>query len=111
MEYAVVVLPAAPVRRRPMHRKEMTNQLLFGETVSILKTRGDLWVKIRSLHDGYEGWMTHTMLEEIDGTAANTPSVFATTGILDVVTLGDRKINIPVVIMVYSRSKLISSVR
>lgn len=65
MEYAVVSLPAAPVRRKPRHSSEMTSQLLFGETVEILKTRGDMWVKIRSLPDNYEGWMTNTLLEPV----------------------------------------------
>lgn len=95
MEYAVVNVPAAPVRRKPMHRKEMVSQLLFGETVKVLKTRGDLWVKIRSLHDGYEGWMTNTLLEEMDEAAANTMSAFATTDILGPVKVGDKKMNIP----------------
>ena len=82
MEYAVVNVPAAPVRRKPMHRKEMVNQLLFGETVKVLKTKGELWVKIRSLHDNYEGWMTNTLIEEMDEASANTMSAFATTDIL-----------------------------
>jgi hypothetical protein len=51
MEYAVITVPAAPVRRKPNHRKEMVNQLLFGESVKILKREGELWLKIRSLHD------------------------------------------------------------
>ncbi len=59
-------MPAAPVRRRPMHRKEMVSQLLFGETLKVLKSNGDLWVKIRSLHDGYEGWVIKTMFVPID---------------------------------------------
>jgi gamma-D-glutamyl-L-lysine dipeptidyl-peptidase len=96
MEYAVVNVPAAPVRRKPMHRKEMVSQLLFGETVKVLKTRGDLWLKIRSLHDGYEGWMTNTLLEEIDEATANTMSAFATTDILGPLKVGDKKMNIPV---------------
>ena len=95
MDYAVVAVPAAPVRREASHRKEMVNQLLFGETVKVLKTKGDLWVKIRSLHDGYEGWMTNTMLKEMDEAAANTMSAFATTDILCSVKVGDKKMNIP----------------
>ncbi|MBL0273818.1 MAG: SH3 domain-containing protein [Chitinophagaceae bacterium] len=55
MDYAVISVPAAPVRRKPNHRKEMVNQLLFGETVKVLYSKNELWVKIRSLHDGYEG--------------------------------------------------------
>jgi len=96
MEYAVVNVPAAPVRRKPMHRKEMVNQLLFGETVKVLKSKGDLWVKIRSLHDGYEGWMTNTLLEEMDEAAANAMSAFATSDILSSITVGDKIMNIPV---------------
>jgi gamma-D-glutamyl-L-lysine dipeptidyl-peptidase len=96
MDYAVVSVPAAPVRRKPMHRKEMVNQLLFGETVKVLKTRGDLWVKIRSLHDGYEGWMTNTMLEAVDEITATTQSVFATTDLLTTISIGDKKMNIPI---------------
>ena len=96
MEYAVVNIPAAPVRRKPLHRKEMVNQLLFGETVKVLKAKGDLWVKIRSLHDSYEGWMTITLLEEMDETAANTRSPFATTDMLSSIKVGDKTMNIPV---------------
>lgn len=95
MEYAIITVPAAPVRRKPMHRKEMVSQLLFGETVKVLKTKGDLWVKIRSLHDNYEGWMTNTMLEEVDETTANTRSIYATTSLLSIVTREGKKINVP----------------
>ena len=76
MEFAVVSLPAAPVRTKPNHRKEMVNQLLFGESVRILKTKVDLWVKVRSLHDAYEGWMTNTMLESATEEAAMARTVF-----------------------------------
>ena len=95
MEYAVVNVPAAPVRRKPMHYREMVNQLLFGETVKVLKTKGDLWVKIRSLHDGYEGWMTNTLLEEMDEAGANTRSAFVTTDLLSSLKAGDKILNIP----------------
>jgi len=95
MEYAVVSVPAAPVRRKPMHRKEMVNQLLFGETVKLLKEKGELWVKVRSLHDNYEGWMTNTLITEIDEVAANTMSAYATTDMLNIIAIGDKKMNIP----------------
>jgi hypothetical protein len=95
MEYAVVNVPAAPVRRKPGHYREMVNQLLFGETVKVLKTKGDLWVKIRSLHDSYEGWMTNTLLEEIDEAGANTRSAFVTTDLLSRIKAGNKILNIP----------------
>ncbi len=96
MEYAVVSVPAAPIRRKPNHRKEMVSQLLFGEMVKVLKTNGDLWVKIRSLHDGYEGWMTNTMLQAVDKDTATTSNTFVTTDLLSVISVGDTLMNIPV---------------
>jgi gamma-D-glutamyl-L-lysine dipeptidyl-peptidase len=96
MEYAVVSAPAAPVRKKPLHRKEMVNQLLFGETVKVLRSNGPLWLKIRSLHDNYEGWMTNTLLAEVDEGAANTMSVYAATDILNTITIADKKMNVPV---------------
>jgi hypothetical protein len=96
MEYAVVNVPAAPVRRKPMHYMEMVSQLLFGETVKVLKTKDDLWVKICSLHDGYEGWMTNTLLEETDETSANSRSVFVTTQLLSNIKVDNNNMNIPV---------------
>ncbi|MEO6220376.1 MAG: C40 family peptidase [Ginsengibacter sp.] len=95
MDYAVVVVAAAPVRRKPMHRKEMINQLLFGEMVQVIKTKGDLWVKIRSLHDEYEGWMTHAMLQIVNKDGANNPIAFVTTDLLSTVFIGDKKIHVP----------------
>lgn len=96
MEYAIINVPAAPVRRKPMHRKEMVNQLLFGETVRVLKTKGPLWLKVRSLHDNYEGWMTNTLLAEIDEPKANAMSAYVAADLLSEIKVGDRKMNIPV---------------
>ena len=96
MNYAVVAVPAAPVRRKPNHRKEMVSQLLFGESVKVLKEKGDLWVKIRSLHDGYEGWMTNTMLEAIEEKISDSMSAFATIDMLSVVSVAGKEMNIPV---------------
>lgn len=83
-----------------MHRKEMVNQLLFGETVRVLKERGNPnnhrgWIKVRGLHDNYEGWVTKTLLEETDAASANTMSSFACKDLLNDITVGDKKMNIP----------------
>lgn len=96
MDYAIVNLPAAPLRRKPNHRKEMVSQLLFGETVELLKQRGDLWLKVRSLHDGYEGWTTRTLLQIVDASAANSRSPIVAADMLNQVTLGARTLNIPI---------------
>jgi cell wall-associated NlpC family hydrolase len=95
MEYAIVTAPAAPVRRKPAHRKEMVNQLLFGETVEVLKASGDLWVKVRSLHDSYEGWTTRTLLTSTDADLANRKQDYVTTALLHSITVGEKTLHIP----------------
>ena len=96
MKYAAITVPAAPVRRKPAHRKEMVNQLLFGETVQVLKEKGGLWVKIKSLHDNYEGWLTNTLITEVTKEAALARSSFVVSDLFSALVLGDRKMNIPV---------------
>ena len=96
MDYAIVAVPAAPVRRKPNHQKEMVSQLLFGEPVKVLATKGDLWLKIRSLHDDYEGWLTKTMLQPVDKNMANAKSDFVTTDLLNKISSGNMQMNIPV---------------
>ena len=39
MKYAIVTVPAAPVRKKANHRAEMSNQLLFGDAVKVLKIK------------------------------------------------------------------------
>ena len=94
MEYAVVTVAAAPVRRKAGHRQEMVNQLLFGETVKVLKARDDLWVKVRALHDNYEGWMTRTQLEETGEKTAGTRNLFASAELLYPGMIGDQPIHL-----------------
>ena len=96
MNYAIVAVPAAPVRRKPGHPKEMVNQLLFGEAVKILKTKGEFWMKIQSLHDGYIGWVTNTMLQTMQEDMANTLNAFTVSDILAPVLVDDNLMQIPV---------------
>lgn len=96
MDYAIINVPAAPIRRKPSHRKEMVNQLLFGESVIILKTKDVLWVKVRSLHDDYEGWTTSTLLQEVDEKTAAETSSFASSELISAVTINNQTIQIPV---------------
>jgi gamma-D-glutamyl-L-lysine dipeptidyl-peptidase len=85
MEHAIVSVPAAAVRRKPNHRREMVNQLLFGEAVKVIREKGDLWVKVRSLHDNYEGWITNTLLQEVSREEANQYCEYVTAGLVNTV--------------------------
>lgn len=95
MEFAIVSVPAAPVRRKPKHQREMVNQLLFGESVKVLNERGKLWIKVRSLHDNYEGWMTRTLLEEVTESEAKAGSSFVSSGLLNTITVAGTAMQVP----------------
>lgn len=72
MQYAICTVPAAPVRKEPSHRTEMSNQLLFGETMEVLEEKEE-WFKIKSLYDGYEGWLTYHLISEVNEQVARQP--------------------------------------
>ena len=95
MEYAVVIVAAAPVRRKARHQSEMVNQLLFGEMVKVLKQKGSLWIKVRSLHDNYEGWVTNTLLQEVEEDVAKKYCHHVTSGHFNTIIFKQMKIQIP----------------
>jgi gamma-D-glutamyl-L-lysine dipeptidyl-peptidase len=95
MEYAMVIVPAAPVRKKARHQSEMTNQLLFGETVKIIKTKSSLWVKVRSLHDQYEGWMTNTLLLEVEEQGAMKMNDNVASDLYNSILLGEATLRLP----------------
>ncbi|HMC98499.1 MAG TPA: NlpC/P60 family protein, partial [Ferruginibacter sp.] len=97
MDYAVVAVPAAPMRRKPRHQREMVSQLLFGETVEVLKRKNNLWVKVRSIHDSYEGWMTQTQLKEIEEADAKKLPGLLTSGMFNtIIDINGVKMNVPI---------------
>jgi hypothetical protein len=54
----------------PSHRSEMGSQLLFGEMVEILETKGRQWSKVRSIGDDYIGWTPSNQLRDLSPTEA-----------------------------------------
>ena len=52
----VCELSVVPMRLEPSDRSEMVNQVLMGESFSIIEMQ-EKWVKIQLDHDGYEGWI------------------------------------------------------
>jgi len=66
MQYAVCVVPVAPIRVAPGHKDEMVSQLLFGEGCVITETDKSGFVKIIVQADGYTGWCLATQLTGID---------------------------------------------
>lgn len=94
MDYAVCTVSAAPLRKEPSHRSEMTSQLLFGETVLILQAREE-WLRIKCIYDNYEGWITHHLMAAIDERIAIAPTNFVTTGLINEIKLQHNVFQIP----------------
>src|SRR5690348_15051978 len=57
----VCAVPVAPVRSAPSHKSEITTELLFGETATLVEEDKG-WKKIRCSYDQYEGWCHATQL-------------------------------------------------
>lgn len=96
MEYAACVVPAAPVRKRATHKCEMVNQLLFGETMEVLKIKKEEWLKVRSLHDKYEGWIQVNMVEPIEESLAKEYNSWVVGEIINTLHPGEIKMDVSV---------------
>lgn len=61
MDLVTTLLPVSPMRATASHRAEMVSQLLFGECARVVEEEKD-HVKLRTLHDDYEGWCQRSQL-------------------------------------------------
>jgi cell wall-associated NlpC family hydrolase len=61
MSFATCIVPVAPLRADPSHKSEMVSQLLLGESGLVLEETKD-HVKVRCMHDDYEGWCQRSQL-------------------------------------------------
>lgn len=61
MSYSICMVAVCPVRAEASHKSEMVSQFLFGESGTILEETKD-FIKVKSLHDGYEGWCQRSQL-------------------------------------------------
>ncbi len=93
MEYAACKVPASPVRKRASHKSEIVNQILFGETMFVLKEKRK-WAWVKSIPENYEGWITVSHLEEIDGSLAYQKSPWVSADLLSEIETGGQKMHI-----------------
>jgi hypothetical protein len=54
-----------PVRQEPNHTSGMVSQILFGETITILETRG-FWAFVKLDFDGTEGWAASGSIQHLE---------------------------------------------
>lgn len=64
MNKGICTVSVAAIRAEQSHQSEMTSQLLYGETVEILQTKGK-FIKVKMHFDGYEGWIDSQQIVEI----------------------------------------------
>jgi len=93
MNYAVCIVPAAPVRKKPSHKLEMVNQLLFGEAMYIIGQKKN-WLKIQSQHDNYAGWIRSNLIAIVDK-KSSAPS-FVASGLINEISMNGSKMHIPI---------------
>ena len=56
MDYGIIDLNIVPVRKKNNAKSEMINQLFFGESITIIKTK-EKWSFVASNIDKYKGWI------------------------------------------------------
>lgn len=64
MELHICRLSAIPMRKDPSDKSEIVNQVLYGETMSILDET-DKWYLIQLHHDQYTGWVDKKQIMSI----------------------------------------------
>lgn len=70
--YHLCPLSVVPVRASPSQSSDMVSQLLFGELVETIETKGRLWSRVRCQWDNLVGWVATNQLQAV------TPSEFGT---------------------------------
>ncbi len=61
--YGICLLTVIPMRKLPSHASEMMNQVLFGETFTILEKKEN-WSFIKLSHDNYIGWISNNQYKK-----------------------------------------------
>ena len=56
MPYAICIVPVSPMRFEPFHVSEMISQVLFGEPCEVIGATNGGFIRVRTLHDGYDGF-------------------------------------------------------
>ena len=71
MGYGIVSLNIVPVRKEMDAKSEMTNQLFFGEIITIIEVKNK-WSFISSDLDNYKGWIRNIQYQSIQKNDYNT---------------------------------------
>jgi cell wall-associated NlpC family hydrolase len=69
MPSVIALAAVAPVLTQPSVRAEQSNQLVLGETASVVDRQGE-WFRVCTDQDDYDGWVHSGYLEAVDDSAA-----------------------------------------
>ncbi len=94
MVYVVCCVPVAPLRIEPDHRSEMVSQLLFGEAGTVEEETRE-FIKIKCLHDGYEGWCQRNQLAGGHGYIPDRSNAIFVSDFTDKVSINGTTAHIP----------------
>ncbi|GHC50036.1 C40 family peptidase [Ulvibacter litoralis] len=64
MNYGICNLSIVPLRAEPSDKRELVNQILYGELFKVLEIRSK-WSRIRLAFDKYEGWVDNKQYLQI----------------------------------------------
>lgn len=92
MDIAICIVPAAPIRKRPSHKVEMVNQLLFGEAMQIILRKRN-WYKIQSLQDNYEGWIRNNLIITVEENALDNS--FVAVDVVNAISINGMNMHVP----------------
>jgi cell wall-associated NlpC family hydrolase len=101
MAYAVCKVPVAPLRAEPAHKSEMVSQVLLAEAALILEEAKD-FIKLQSIHDGYEGWCQRSQLAVVDTFTKEAASKTYTDSWVNTITINNVPAHVPMGIPVLS---------
>lgn len=68
MSFSLCHLSVVPLRSSPSDKSEQLSQLLFGEIVEIMETKGKSWSKVRCTWDNCIGWVKSRQLKPVTPT-------------------------------------------
>ena len=63
----ICLLPVIPMRKTKSDKSEMINQIMFGETFSILQ-KNPKWSHVELHHDKYQGWIDNKQYKLLNNT-------------------------------------------
>ena len=90
----ISLLGIVPMRAEPSEKSEMVSQLIFGEYFIVVE-QNEKWLHIRSGIDGYQGWVSSNMVQDLPDDFPVTTAPHVICSPYAVCKVADRQIHLP----------------